>query len=74
MTDYAPGWAPDMLAMLTGRTAADRAAFLLPLLTGDQRVLDLGCGPGTITAGLTGRVLGIDYEPSQLTLAQAAGR
>lgn len=72
MTDYAPGWSPDMLAMLTGRTAADRAAFVLPLLTGDQRVLDLGCGPGTITAGLSGFVLGMDGEPGQLALAQAA--
>ncbi|HEY4455922.1 MAG TPA: methyltransferase domain-containing protein [Pseudonocardiaceae bacterium] len=72
MNDYAPGWSPDMLAMLTGRTAAERAAFVLPLLTGRQRVLDLGCGPGTITEGLSGFVLGIDGEPSQLTLAQAA--
>jgi SAM-dependent methyltransferase len=72
MTDYAPGWTPDMLAMLTGRTAADRAAFVLPLIAKGQRVLDLGCGPGTITAGLPGVVLGIDGEPTQLTLAQAA--
>jgi SAM-dependent methyltransferase len=72
LNDYAPGWSTDMLAMLTGRTAADRAAFVLPLLGNDQRVLDLGCGPGTITAGLSGFVLGIDGEPTQLTLAQAA--
>ena len=72
MNDYAPGWSPDMLAMLSGRTAAERAAFVLPLLTGGQRVLDLGCGPGTITAGLPGFVLGIDREPTQLTLAQTA--
>lgn len=66
-----------MLAMLTGRTATERAAFLLPLLANGQRVLDLGCGPGTITAGLAeaiapdGLLLGIDREPSQLALARS---
>ena len=76
--DYAPGWSPDMLAMLTGRTATERAAFVLPLLTAGQRVLDLGCGPGTITTGLadaigpTGTLIAIDREPSQLALARAA--
>ncbi|HEX4226324.1 MAG TPA: methyltransferase domain-containing protein [Pseudonocardiaceae bacterium] len=75
---YAPGWTPDMLAMLTGRTAADRAGFLLPLLANGQRVLDLGCAPGTITAGLAdaitpdGVLLGMDREPTQLQLARSA--
>lgn len=75
---YAPGWTPDMLAMLTGRTAAERAGFLLPLLANGQRVLDLGCGPGTITAGIAdaiapdGVLLGIDREQTQLQLARSA--
>jgi SAM-dependent methyltransferase len=77
-SDYAPGWSPDMLAMLTGRTATERAAFVLPLLSPGQRVLDLGCGPGTITAGLadaiapTGTLIAIDREPTQLPLARSA--
>lgn len=76
--DYAPGWSADMLSMLTGRTAAERAAFVLPLLADGQRVLDLGCGPGTITAGLaeavapTGTLVAVDREPTQLALARAA--
>lgn len=47
------------------RTAENSAAFLLPYLTEDAKVLDVGCGPGTITAGLAervprGRVTGVD--------------
>ncbi len=34
------------------RTAASHAPHLLPLLRPGQRVLDLGCGPGSITVGL----------------------
>jgi ubiquinone/menaquinone biosynthesis C-methylase UbiE len=76
--EYTPGWAQDMLSMLTARTAAERAGFLLPLLANGQRVLDLGCGPGSITAGLAdaiapdGLLLGIDREPGQLVLASSA--
>ncbi len=76
--DYAPGWSADMLTMLTGRTATERAGFVLPLLADGQRVLDLGCGPGTITAGLaeavapTGTLIAIDREPGQLVLATTA--
>lgn len=78
MTDheYAPGWTPDVLAMLRRRTAADRAAFVLPVLADGMRVLDVGCGPGTISKGLvsavgpTGRVLGVDLRHDQLLLAR----
>ena len=47
-----------------GRTADRWAAFLLPHLRPDMRVLDLGCGPGSITAGLTGHVVGLDLHPA----------
>lgn len=50
------------------RTAENSAAYLLPHLTPDARILDVGCGPGTITAGLArrvpgGHVTGIDSAP-----------
>ncbi len=57
------------------RTADTRAAFVLPSLADGMRVLDVGCGPGTITLGLAeavaphGCVLGIDRQQSQVTLA-----
>jgi SAM-dependent methyltransferase len=57
------------------RTAGEAAAFLLPELQPDMRLLDVGCGPGSITVGLAehlsaGEVIGIDL--SEATLAQAA--
>jgi SAM-dependent methyltransferase len=75
---YAPGFADDALAMLTRRTAATRASFFLSFLTPGMRVLDVGCGPGTITRGLAeavspgGSCVGIDAEASQIELARAA--
>lgn len=46
------------------RRRADRwAAFLLPHLRPEMRVLDLGCGPGSITTGLGGSVVGLDISP-----------
>jgi SAM-dependent methyltransferase len=52
-------------AFLATRNATDYADFLLPHLTADSSVLDVGCGTGTITVGLAekaGRVVGIDPE------------
>jgi SAM-dependent methyltransferase len=77
---YAPGWGPEVLGMLTARTANARAGFVLPFLRDGVRVLDVGCGPGTITLGLaaavgpTGAVVGVDMQASQIDLAQRAAR
>jgi len=47
-----------------GRRTADRwAAFVLPHLRPDMRMLDIGCGPGSITIGLgVENAIGIDRE------------
>jgi ubiquinone/menaquinone biosynthesis C-methylase UbiE len=55
----------DFEKYLRERNAADYADFLLPLLSKDSVVLDLGCGQGTITLGLAetaGRVVGVDLS------------
>jgi len=77
MGAYLPGYRPDMGRMLAARTAAERAGLLLPRLTSGMRLLDLGCGPGTITSGLAaavapGFVLGVDLSVAQLRLVRAA--
>lgn len=64
------------------RTAERNAAFLLPHLTPGMRLLDAGCGPGSITLGLAerialrhgepsaGEVVGIDADPAALDYAR----
>lgn len=60
------------------RTAEDSAGYLLPYLRPGMTVLDVGCGPGTITLGLAervapgGRVVGIDSAPAAIDAARAA--
>ena len=49
------------------RTAEEAATFLIPELSADRRLLDVGCGPGSITRGLAerlslGEVVGIDLS------------
>ena len=53
------------------------ASHLLPYLKPGLRVLDFGCGPGTISVGLAkaiepGELHGIDVEESQIDLARSA--
>ena len=74
----ATGWTEDSMTYTHGhhesvlrshkwRTVDNSAAYLAPRLTYGISVLDLGCGPGTITADIgrrvaPGRVLGIDVS------------
>lgn len=51
----------------------DAAAFLVPFLTPRMRLLDVGCGPGTITAALAGivdRAIGVEIEPNAIVAAR----
>ena len=53
---YTHGHHESVLRSHKWRTAENSAAYLLPHLAQDAKVLDVGCGPGTITAGLADRV------------------
>ena len=52
MSTYTHGHAEAVLRSHRWRTAANSAAYLLPHLHDGQRLLDVGSGPGTITADL----------------------
>jgi SAM-dependent methyltransferase len=60
-----------------GRRTAERwAGFLLPHLRPGMRVLDLGCGPGSITADLATRgfaAVGVDVSPVAVDGVPVAG-
>lgn len=53
---YTHGHHESVLRSHQRRTAEDSAAYLLPHLKSGLSVLDVGCGPGTITADLAARV------------------
>ena len=75
---YTHGHQEPVLRSHRWRTAANSAAYLLPRLHPGMDLLDVGCGPGTITAELAelvapGRVVGIDREVAVLEEARSAG-
>ena len=74
---YTMGYSDEFRQLLDRRSAETHAAYLLPRLEPGMRVLDFGCGPGTITVGLAklvepGEVHGLDMEESQIEIARAA--
>jgi SAM-dependent methyltransferase len=55
------------------KRGGDAAAFFAPFLTPGMRLLDIGCGPGTITAalaGIVGTAIGVDIEPNAIAAAR----
>ena len=76
-SNYTMGYSEEFRQLLNRRSMETHAGYLLPYLKPGLRVLDFGCGPGTITVGLAGavdpgEVHGIDMEESQIELARAA--
>jgi ubiquinone/menaquinone biosynthesis C-methylase UbiE len=73
---YTHGHAPATVRQHGRRTAEEAAAFLLPALRPGMRLLDVGCGPGSITRGLAerlapGEVVGVDLSGETLAGARA---
>ncbi len=72
---YTHGHPAAVVAAHAARTAASSAAYLLPHLSVGQRLLDVGCGPGSITIDLAelvapGDVVGIDRSDEVLLAAR----
>ncbi|CZR59542.1 probable ubiE/COQ5 methyltransferase [Phialocephala subalpina] len=64
-----------VLATHSWRTVQNSAAYLIPYLKPDFKLLDAGCGPGTITVDLArflpeGHVIGVEYSAEPLSQAR----
>ena len=73
---YTMGYGPAAVSLMGARSAQTHAAFFVPHLKAGMKVLDCGCGPGTVTLGFAeivapGSVIGTDIEPTQMALATA---
>jgi ubiquinone/menaquinone biosynthesis C-methylase UbiE len=74
---YIHGHSDSVLRSHRWRTAANSAAYLLPHLADGMRLLDVGCGPGTLTVDLArhvgpaGHVVGVDVSTSVIQEATA---
>ena len=69
---YLHGHHDSVLRSHRWRTAENSAGYLLPRLAPDARVLDVGCGPGTITADLAALVPGGSVTGSGRSAAAGA--
>lgn len=73
--NYMMGHHPSVLEAHGNRTASTYAAYLLPSIRPHGFILDVGCGPGTITIGLAERApngwtVGIDYGAGAIEAAK----
>lgn len=75
MSKYTHGHHESVLRAHRWRTAENSAAYLLPVLRPGLHLLDVGCGPATITVDLArivapGRVTAVEPVPEALELAR----
>lgn len=73
---YAHGHQPSVLKSHTWRTVANSAQYVVPYISTDSRILDIGCGPGSLTNELgslcrQGSVIGIDLSENVIEIAAA---
>ena len=76
MARYTHGHSAPVLSAHSRRGATDSAAYLLPHLKAGMDLLDVGCGPASITADLAehvapGRVVALDAAAGALEAARA---
>lgn len=72
---YTPGYTANASDFMAQRRAGTHAAFFTPRLRPGMRLLDCGCGPGTLTVDLAeiiapGEAVGVDREAAQLEAAR----
>ncbi|KAJ9620089.1 hypothetical protein H2204_012399 [Knufia peltigerae] len=74
--NYTQGYSSQTVATQQARTVESEAAFLLPYIKERDYILDVGCGPGTITTGFVkyaskGKAVGVDISTNVLGRARA---
>lgn len=75
LNSYGIGYSKKVVKIFSQRSAARQAAFLVPYLKPTMKLLDCGCGPGSITIDFAhiihqGEALGVDIEEFQLNIAR----
>lgn len=73
--NYPVGYSATVVNTFKKRSAFEKGRFLIPHLKETDYLLDCRCGPGSITLDFAsilekGRVIGIDFESSQIECAK----
>ena len=71
---YTHGHHQSVVKVHNARSVEDSAAFVLPLLEPHFKLLDVGCGPGSITQGFreyVKEVVGVDSSEDVIAQAKA---
>ncbi|RAL00051.1 class I SAM-dependent methyltransferase [Aspergillus ibericus CBS 121593] len=68
-------YSSSMLQTYSVRTAANTSAYFMPRIEPDMKILDIGCGPGSITLDLAalvpqGTIIGIDCSETAINSAR----
>ncbi|CAD6441219.1 b4a5a2cd-2949-4b91-a90b-1583e073e3e2 [Sclerotinia trifoliorum] len=76
---YSLGYSPAVIDRHSLRRASTCCSYFLPHLTPTSRVLDLGCGPGSITTDIaslipSGTITGLDAGSSVIEIANAKAK
>lgn len=74
---YTHGYSSTATGAMASRSANREGAFMAPHLKPGMELLDVGCGPGSITSGFAeivapGHTTGLDIEESQIEIARRA--
>jgi len=74
---YTLGHSSAVLSSHMSRTASNSASYLIEHVKPDSKILDVGCGPGTITCDFaaiasSGNVIGLDFSADVISKAQEA--
>ncbi|QSZ37793.1 hypothetical protein DSL72_008892 [Monilinia vaccinii-corymbosi] len=76
---YSLGYSPSVVDRHSLRRASTCCSYFLPHLTSTSRILDLGCGPGSITTDIAplvpqGSIIGLDAGEPVVNVAKAKAK